>query len=84
MSKKFSHPSLIVGALLVLLLISAAGLSFVWTPWSPYAMDLPGKLQGPGAQHWLGTDAFGRDVLSLLLVGRAAPLWWAWWRWASV
>ncbi|MBP6598827.1 MAG: ABC transporter permease [Giesbergeria sp.] len=69
MKRKFSHPSLLVGALLVLLLLGAAGLSFVWTPWSPYAMDLAHKLQAPSAQHWLGTDAFGRDVAALLLVG---------------
>ena len=63
------HPSLVLGALLVALLLGAAALSFVWTPWSPYAMDLAHKLQTPSAQHWLGTDAFGRDVASLLLVG---------------
>ena len=63
------HPSFALGALLVVLLLGAAGLSFVWTPWSPYAMNLADKLQTPSAQHWLGTDAFGRDVASLLLVG---------------
>ena len=63
------HPSLLLGALLVALLLGAAALSLVWTPWSPYAMDLAHKLQTPSAQHWLGTDAFGRDVASLLLVG---------------
>ena len=46
------HPSLLVGALLVLLLLCAAALSFVWTPWSPYEMDLAHKLQTPNAQHW--------------------------------
>ncbi|MBP6418209.1 MAG: ABC transporter permease [Giesbergeria sp.] len=63
------HPSLVLGALLVALLLGAAALSLVWTPWSPYEMDLAHKLQTPSAQHWLGTDAFGRDVASLLLVG---------------
>lgn len=61
--------SFVLGALLSLLLLLAAGLSYLWTPWSPYEMDLPAKLQAPGAAHWLGTDAFGRDVASLLLVG---------------
>jgi peptide/nickel transport system permease protein len=51
------------------LLLLAAALSWVWTPWSPYEMNLADKLQTPSAQHWLGTDPFGRDVASLLLVG---------------
>jgi peptide/nickel transport system permease protein len=63
------HRSFAVGAALSLLLILAATISLVWTPWSPYDMDLAAKLQEPGSQHWLGTDAFGRDVASLLLVG---------------
>lgn len=58
-----------IGAVLALLLIAAAALSLVWTPWSPYEMDLAAKLQPPTLSHWLGTDAFGRDVASLLLVG---------------
>ena len=63
------HRSFVIGAVLSLMLLVAAGLSLVWTPWSPYEMDLPGKLQAPTLAHWLGTDAFGRDVASLLLVG---------------
>lgn len=61
--------SLVLGAALTLLLLLAAGLSLAWTPWSPYEIDLELKLLPPGAAHWLGTDAFGRDVASLLLVG---------------
>jgi peptide/nickel transport system permease protein len=63
------HPSLISGGTLTVLLLLAAALSWVWTPWSPYEMNLADKLQTPSAQHWLGTDPFGRDVASLLLVG---------------
>ena len=61
--------SFAIGAVLTLLLLLAASLSLVWTPWSPYEIDMAAKLQPPGAQHWLGTDPFGRDVTSLLLVG---------------
>lgn len=67
--RAMGHRSFVVGGVLTLMLVLAATLSLVWTPWSPYEMNLPGKLQPPTAQHWLGTDAFGRDVASLLLVG---------------
>jgi peptide/nickel transport system permease protein len=67
--RALGHRSFVIGGVLTLLLVLAAALSLVWTPWSPYEMNLPDKLQPPTAQHWLGTDAFGRDVASLLLVG---------------
>jgi peptide/nickel transport system permease protein len=63
-----------IGAVLTLLLVATALLSLVWTPYSPYEMDLPGKLQPPSASHWLGTDPFGRDVASLLLMGARASI----------
>jgi len=66
--------SLVLGAALTLLLLLAAGLSLVWTPWSPYEIELELKLLPPGAAHWLGTDAFGRDVASLLLVGARSSI----------
>jgi len=69
MRRALRHPSFVIGGVLTLLLVGAAALSLVWTPWSPYEMNLPGKLQPPSASHWLGTDPFGRDVASLLLVG---------------
>ncbi|WP_298212654.1 ABC transporter permease [Acidovorax sp.] len=63
------HRSFVIGAVLSLLLVLAALLSFVWTPGSPYEMDLANKLARPSGTHWLGTDAFGRDVASLVMVG---------------
>ncbi|RYZ13034.1 MAG: ABC transporter permease [Comamonadaceae bacterium] len=68
------HRSFMIGGVLTLLLIAAAALSLVWTPWSPYEMDIPSKLLPPSGSHWLGTDAFGRDVASLLLVGARASI----------
>jgi len=46
----------------------------VWTPWSPYEMNIADKLKPPTPAHWLGTDTFGRDVASLLLVGARASI----------
>ncbi len=68
-SRALAHRSFAIGMLLTLLLLLAAALSLVWTPWSPYDIDMAAKLQPPDARHWLGTDPFGRDVSSLLLVG---------------
>ena len=67
--RALAHRSFLIGGVLTLLLLLAAGLSLAWTPWSPYEVDMAAKLQAPDAQHWLGTDPFGRDVASLLLVG---------------
>ena len=67
--RALAHRSFLIGEVLTLLLLLAAGLSLVWTPWSPYEVDMAAKLQTPDSLHWLGTDPFGRDVASLLLVG---------------
>ena len=67
--RALGHRSFVLGGILTLALLCAAALSLVWTPWSPYEIDIPKKLQAPSAAHWLGTDPFGRDVASLLLVG---------------
>ena len=63
------NASFLVGATLVLLVIFAATLSLVWTPYSPTAIDVPHKLMLPTAAHWLGTDSLGRDVASEILAG---------------
>ena len=72
--RALAHRSFIIGAVLTLALIGTALLSLVWTPYSPYEMDFPGKLQPPNGSHWLGTDPFGRDVASLLLMGARASI----------
>jgi peptide/nickel transport system permease protein len=63
------HASFAIGGCLVALLLFTAALSFVWTPFSPTELDIPNKLQGPSASHWLGTDSLGRDIVSLLIKG---------------
>jgi len=67
--RMLGHPSFALGALLSLALVAAAVFSLVWTPFPPYEIDLAHKLRPPSARNWLGTDAFGRDVVTLLLVG---------------
>jgi peptide/nickel transport system permease protein len=72
--RAFSNRSFAVGAVLTALLVVAAALSFVWTPWPVYEIDMASKLQPATASHWFGTDAYGRDVASLILVGARASM----------
>ena len=61
--------NLILGALLSALFLAAALVSFVWTPFDHTVMDIPAKLQRPDGVHWLGTDQYGRDIFSMIMVG---------------
>jgi peptide/nickel transport system permease protein len=61
--------SLWLGAALVAVLIAAAVVSLIWTPYAPTAIDIPHKLARPSAAHWFGTDNLGRDVASQILAG---------------
>ncbi len=63
------HPSFAIGGALVLLLLSTAALSWVWTPHAATEIDIAHRLELPSARHWLGTAGFGRDFASLLIVG---------------
>jgi peptide/nickel transport system permease protein len=68
------NPSLVVGAAIVGLIVLTALLSFVWTPYDATLVDPAGRLAEPSWSHWLGTDKFGRDVLSQLMVGSRTTL----------
>jgi len=62
-------------ALLILAIIAfLVALGPVLAPQDPLAQNPYELLQGPSAQHWLGTDAFGRDVLSRLLAGSTVSI----------
>jgi peptide/nickel transport system permease protein len=67
--RAFGHPSFVIGSLLVAILLLAASISMVWSPWPPADIDIPNKLAKPSYSHWFGTDSLGRDIASQLLVG---------------
>ena len=71
--KKFMKRKTAVVAFVVmvfLLIIAIAGPSLA--PYDPAAYDYDNLLAGPSAEHWFGTDQFGRDIFSRILAG--APL----------
>ena len=68
-------PSLVVGAVLLGLILALAVVSFFWTP---YALDdarSGGRLSGPSAAHWAGTDRLGRDQFTQLMLGARTAVW---------
>ncbi|CAO3416542.1 ABC transporter, permease protein 2 (cluster 5, nickel/peptides/opines) [Azospirillum doebereinerae] len=62
------------GLLIVLALVVVAAFAPLLAPHAPYAQDLANRLQPPGPGHWLGTDGFGRDILSRLIHGARLTL----------
>ena len=63
-------PTLIIGAMTTALLIIIAVLSVFWTPYDVASLDITAKLKPVLSDGYLlGTDHFGRDVLSMMMVG---------------
>ena len=65
---------LIVGLSLIGFVSLIAIISLFYTPYDPNAMDIANKLKPPSTVHLLGTDQFGRDVLSRMMVGSQVVL----------
>ena len=61
--------SLVVGGALTVVVLLTALIAFVWTPYDVEAVNIAAKLTAPSAAHPFGTDHFGRDVLSMIMVG---------------
>jgi peptide/nickel transport system permease protein len=68
------NPSLLAGGVLVGLVVLLALVSFLWTPHDPDRVDSAHRLLGPDGAFWLGTDKFGRDITSRLMVGARTTL----------
>jgi peptide/nickel transport system permease protein len=63
-----------IGALVIVIMLVVAAAASLIAPYDPVAVDFAAMLAPPGAAHWLGTDAFGRDVLSRLIYGSRTAL----------
>ncbi len=69
LAKAFQSRSFLAGFALTALLVAMAAVSLVWTPYDVTKLIVADKLQPPSALHWFGTDQFGRDVFSMIMVG---------------
>lgn len=62
-------PSAVLGGAIVVGFLLIAVLATFYTPFDPNQQDLRASLQGPSSTHWLGTDEYGRDILSRIMAG---------------
>lgn len=68
------HKPAIIGAVVVLLFVLSAIFAGYLTAYDPERTDLQHILQPPSADHWLGTDELGRDLLTRILFGGRVSL----------
>ncbi len=64
-----ANRSFAIGLAITALIVAMALVSFVWTPYDVTELPIADKLKSPQAGHWFGTDHFGRDILSMIMVG---------------
>ncbi|WP_192183563.1 ABC transporter permease [Mesorhizobium amorphae] len=69
LAKAFRNRSFLIGLVITALVAAVAILSYVWTPYDVTRLVISDKTQGPSLTHWFGTDHFGRDILSMIMVG---------------
>ncbi len=67
--KALHNRSFLTGLIITLIILFLAVLSFFWTPWSIIELDILLRLKKPSLEHWFGTDHFGRDIFSMVMVG---------------
>ena len=70
----FTNPVTVVSAVFLLLVVLAAALAPLLTPYDPTFLDPAVRLQGPSADHPLGTDDRGRDIFSRVIYGGRVSL----------
>jgi peptide/nickel transport system permease protein len=68
-SRFFRNTNFAIGFFILLAILATAFLSFGYTPYDPNRMSLSKRFQSPNAYHWLGTDQYGRDILSRVMKG---------------
>jgi peptide/nickel transport system permease protein len=69
------NPSTLIGGTIVVVIVVVAVVSLFWTPDDPLGIDTAHRLAGPSSAHLLGTDEYGRDVLSRLMAGTRVTLY---------
>ncbi|MDX1401377.1 MAG: ABC transporter permease [Kiloniellales bacterium] len=70
-----ANPIAMAGFVIILTLLLLAAFAPILTQGDGTARDLPNRLAPPGADHWLGTDELGRDILERIIWGSRITLY---------
>jgi peptide/nickel transport system permease protein len=70
----FKKPLAVASVVWLSFIVAFGIVGQIWTPYDPISVQLKVYKQMPSAEHWLGTDALGRDVLSRLMAGTMLTL----------
>jgi len=62
------------GLVIIGILVTVGMLAPLFAPYDPFQVELNDRLIGPSLEHWLGTDHFGRDILSRIIYGARISL----------
>ncbi|MCB1426729.1 MAG: ABC transporter permease [Zhengella sp.] len=68
-AKALANRSFLLGLVITALIALMALVSFVWTPYDVTDLPVTNRMAPPGGEHLFGTDHFGRDIFSMIMVG---------------
>ncbi|TWG95515.1 peptide/nickel transport system permease protein [Mesorhizobium sp. J18] len=64
----------IIAAIVLAIIVVATLFAPLYVPHDPLSMDAVQRLKGPSSEYWLGTDAYGRDLFSRVMIGGQVSL----------
>lgn len=73
-SSFFKNKMAVIGAVVVVIVMLLAILAPVVSPYDPYKVNMSLQFDSPSSAHWIGTDMYGRDVLSRIIYGSRISL----------
>lgn len=61
--------SFVIGLVIAAIIAAMAFVSYFWTPYDVTHLPVTNRMKPPTGDHWMGTDHFGRDIFSMIMVG---------------
>lgn len=69
LQKALGSRNFLLGGIVTIFILAMALLSLIWTPHDVTKLEIVNRLKSPSFEFWFGTDHFGRDILSMVMVG---------------